>query len=89
MRFFGQFVEILGRKINQLTIYFFYITEELVIGVDLCLDNESGVCVWDSALCLGEMLMKRQQLSGSADCCLFTVSLCYVSLVFLIQYDHI
>ena len=43
------------------------LTEELVIGVDLCLDNESGVCVWDSALCLGEMLMKRQQLSGSSD----------------------
>ena len=73
MRFFGQFVEILGRKIYCNHIY---ITEELVIGVDLCLDNESGVCVWDSALCLGEMLMKRQQLSGSADCCLFTVSLC-------------
>lgn len=43
------------------------LTEELVIGVDLCLDNESGVCVWDSALCLGEMLMKRQQLSRSSD----------------------
>ena len=37
--------------------------EELVIDVDMGIANESGVCVWDSALCLGEMLIKEQCLS--------------------------
>lgn len=38
--------------------------EELVIDVDMGIANESGVCVWDSALCLGEMLIKEQCLSS-------------------------
>mmetsp|Transcript_42072 Transcript_42072/g.94179 ORF Transcript_42072/g.94179 Transcript_42072/m.94179 type:complete len:95 (+) Transcript_42072:3-287(+) len=28
------------------------------------LENESGAAVWDSALCLGEMLVKRQIVVG-------------------------
>ncbi|CAJ1453879.1 unnamed protein product, partial [Effrenium voratum] len=32
----------------------------LEIAADMTLADESGVCVWDSALCLGEMLIKRQ-----------------------------
>ncbi|CAL1152329.1 unnamed protein product [Cladocopium goreaui] len=35
--------------------------KELVIDVDMGIANESGVCVWDSALCLGEMLIKEQR----------------------------
>ena len=32
------------------------------MDVNLQLAEESGCCVWDSALCLGEMLLKRQLL---------------------------
>ena len=35
-----------------------------MVDVDLKLAEESGCCVWDSALCLGEMLLKRQLLGG-------------------------
>ena len=35
-----------------------------MIDVDMGIANESGVCVWDSALCLGEMLIKEQCLSS-------------------------
>ena len=39
--------------------------EELVIDVDMGIANESGACVWDSALCLGEMLIKEQCLCST------------------------
>eukprot|EP00435_Cladocopium_sp_Y103_P034584 s2735_g8.t5 len=38
--------------------------KELVIDVEMGIANESGVCVWDSALCLGEMLIKEQLSCG-------------------------